>query len=399
MVRERHPVDVHLLIAVALLVACGILFIYDASFVRASQTHYTHFDPEYFLKRQAMWACIGAVALLLAAIFPYWKLDRLAVVGIAVAVLMLVVVLVAGHTSHGAKRWFALGPVRLQPSEFAKLAMVLFLARWIAVHQKRLRRLKEGFIPLATLPVLLAALIAVEPDLGTALVVMGTGAMMLYLGGARKRHLALLAASGVVAVVGLILAEPFRLERIRAWSDPSHDAQGSGYQVLHSLIALGSGGPFGVGLGQGRQKYFYLPAEHTDYILGTIGEELGLLGTMGVLFLFLYLVVRGFTIAHRTKDPFGSLLASGLSSLIAVQALLNIAVVTKTVPPTGVPLPFISYGGSSLVFTMIAIGLLVNISQYPVPPRATKQTGKDGNEDLTDRRRDGRAYLSGARGR
>ncbi|HPT97328.1 MAG TPA: putative lipid II flippase FtsW [Armatimonadota bacterium] len=399
MVSERQSLDTSLLVATAILVACGILFIYDASFVRASQTHYTNFDPEFYLKRQFVWACVGTVALITAIAVPYWKLDRLAVAGMAITIGLLILVLFAGHESHGSRRWFILGPLRIQPAEFAKIAVVLYLAQWMSVRKQKIRSLTEGFLPLAGLLGLLGVLVAIEPDLGTALVIVCTGTVMLFVGGARKRHLLMLGLVGVLAVVVLIWMEPYRWDRVLDWLNPERDVQGSGYQVVQSLIALGSGGLVGVGLGQGRQKYFYLPAEHTDYILGTIGEELGFLGTMGLLFLFLYVAVRGFTIAHRTKDPFGSLIASGITTMITGQALLNIGVVTKTLPATGVPLPFISYGGSSLVLTMIAMGLLANISQYPGGSPSAARGNKGSNEDLLDRRWDRRARLSSYRHR
>lgn len=399
MVREKHPPDVSLLVVTALLVAAGILFIYDASFVRASQTKFLGNDPQYFLKRQVMWAVVGAVLMAAAAMIPYWKLERMAGVVMALALISLAAVFVIGHYSHGATRWLRLGPIRVQPSEIAKVALVLFMAREIAAHPRWVRHLTHGFLPLCGVILIVCGLVAVQPDLGTALVVAGTGGMMLFLGGARKRHLALLTAAGILAVILFIAIEPYRMERVLVWRNPEHDVRGSGYQVVHSLIALGSGGAFGVGLGQGRQKYFYLPAEHTDYILGTIGEEVGFAGTMTVLLLFLYLAWRGFTIAHRTQDPFGSLVAGGLASLVAIQAILNIGVVTKTFPPTGVPLPFLSYGGSSLVVTMVAIGLLVNIGRYPVPPRGAERTGWGRDEAVVDRGRNRRAHLSGHRDR
>ncbi|MBI3947780.1 MAG: putative lipid II flippase FtsW [Armatimonadetes bacterium] len=395
--REKHPMDVSLLIAAALLVACGILFIYDASFVRAGQARYTGFDPQFFLKRQLLWAGVGTVALAVAMRLPYWKLDRLAVGSMAVAILLLVAVLVVGIESHGAKRALGHGMFRFQPAEFAKLALVLFLAQWLRTHGRRVRHLTEGFLPLAGLLAVVGVLIEQEPDLGTALVVVGTGVMMLFLGGARKRHLLMLLAAGALVVLVMIALKPYRGNRVTAWRDPMADPQGDSYQVVHSLIALGSGGPLGVGLGQGRQKYFYLPAEHTDYILSTIGEELGLVGTLGILLLFFFVAMRGFDIAHNTRDPFGSLVASGLSSMIALQAILNIGVVTNVLPATGVPLPFISYGGSSLVLTMFAMGLLVNISQYPSGAPQASREGRRRDEVSADRGWDRRARVSGHR--
>lgn len=395
MVREKRGADVGLLIATALLLACGILFIYDASFVRAGQASFTHYDPQFFLKRQIMWAFVGIFTLAVTMHLPYWKLERVVPTAMVLAFIMLVLVMTPlGLSSHGARRWLGYSWLRLQPSEFAKLAMVLFFSYWIATRQRRMRHL-EGFLPPVLIMGLFGFLIAHEPDLGTALVLVFTGTLMLFIGGVRKRHLGLLGASGLMAVIYLILKEPYRLKRIYSWIDPYRDVQGSGYQVVHALIALGSGGPFGVGLGCGRQKYFYLPAEHTDYILGTIGEELGLVGTLLITGLFFFVVVRGLTIAHRTRDPFGSLMASGLSLLIGTSFLMNAGVVTKLLPSTGVPLPFISYGGSSLVLVMAVMGLLLNISQYPSAPEQTGRTGRDKvYEDTVNRRGNRRTHLS-----
>ena len=200
MVRERQALDTSLLVATALLVACGILFIYDASFVRASQTHYTNFDPEFYLKRQFIWSCVGTVALIAAIAVPYWKLDRLAVAGMAITIGLLILVLFAGHESHGSRRWFILGPLRVQPAEFAKIALVLYLAQWMSARKQKIRSLTEGFLPLAGLLGLLGLLVAIEPDLGTALVIVSTGTVMLFVGGARKRHLLMLGLIGVLAV-------------------------------------------------------------------------------------------------------------------------------------------------------------------------------------------------------
>lgn len=362
---EKGPLDESLILAVAILVVCGVVFVYDASFARAGLVSSTHFDPQYYLKRQVLWVCLGIVAFLVAKNTPYWVMERLAVASLVLALGLLVAVLVVGVGAQDTKRALAFGGFRFQPAEFAKLALVLFLARWMKTNGRRLRHLTAGFLPLVGLLGVVGLLIERQPDLGTAAVAVGTGVMMLFLGGARKRHLAMLLAAGALAIVVMITSKPYRMGRILAWRDPTADPTGRGYQVLHSLIALGTGGFIGVGLGHGRQKYFYLPAAPTDYVLSTVAEELGFLGTMGVFLLFLALTVRGLEIAYNSQDVFGSLVAGGISCMIAVQALLNIAVVTNQVPSTGVPLPFVSYGGSSLVVSLFAVGLLVNIAQHP----------------------------------
>lgn len=398
MVREKNPPDYGLLVVTMLLVACGIVFIYDASFVRAGQMRFTGNDPQFFLKRQLLWAGFGVVGMLVAMKVPYWKLRWLGSLAMPVTILLLMLVLTKlGIESHGARRWLGHGLWRFQPSEMAKIVLVLFLARWLQVNYRRVR-LTDGLWFPALVMCGAALLIAKEPDLGTALVLAGTGMAMFFFGGARGRDLALMGGVAVLLVVILIILEPYRGERITTWLHPEQDRQGSGYQVVNSLIALGSGGPIGVGLGQGRQKHFYLPAEYTDYIVGTVGEELGLLGTLGILGLFFFVVARGLTIAHRTKDPFGSLLAGGLSATVGLQTLLNVGVATNLLPSTGVPLPFISYGGSSLVLAMVSMGMLMNIAQYPAAPEEESKA-KDVYESAADRGWDRRARVSGGRRR
>ncbi|MDH7570172.1 MAG: putative lipid II flippase FtsW [Armatimonadota bacterium] len=392
--REKEPLDLGLLLVIVALVVCGILFIYDSSFVRAGQAKFTGYDPQFFLKRQLISVAVGSVLMLTVMHVPFWKLGRLAVAGMPLAIILLVLVLLFGQEANGARRALGSGLLRFQPAEFAKLAVVLFLARWLSRSRHRVRRFQEGFLPLTILLLMVGLLIEREPDLGTALVVVGTGFVMLFLGGAKKRHLLGLVLVCALAAALLVAMKPYRLGRIASWRDPFGDPQNRGYQVVHSLIAIGSGSFFGVGLGQGRQKYFYLPAEHTDYIFGTIGEELGLVGTWGMLFLFLFLVARGFNVAHRCGDPFGALVAGGISSMVALQTLLNIGVATNVLPCTGVPLPFISYGGSSLVLTMLSMGILLNISQYPA---AVGETSKSRDEGSLDRRRNRWAYQSGYR--
>lgn len=369
--REAGP-DRWLLLTAVALVFLGVFIVFDASYARAAQSQFTGKDPFFYLKRQAMWAGLAVIFLWAASALPYWRLRRWWMPAITAAIGLLVVVLVVGAEINGSKRWIDLGPVSFQPSEFAKLAVVLCLASYSDLWRDRIRHFTRGFIPAAVLLGVVAGLVALE-DLGTAISLGVTGILMLYMAGARRGHLALLIVGAMALATVAVMVEPYRMDRFRAWWDPWRYYDGPGYQPVHGLLALGSGGVFGNGLARGTQKYQYLPAEHTDYILATIGEELGLVGCVALILAFVALVVRGLTVAHRSQDWFGSLLAAGLTAMLGVQAALNVAVVTCFVPATGVPLPFISYGGSSLVFTTIAVGIILSVSQHSAGRRAAAQ--------------------------
>jgi cell division protein FtsW len=308
-----------------------------------------------------------------------------------------VAVLFVGIRVNGAKRWLGFGLLRFQPSELAKLAVVVALATYSDCFRGRIRHFARGFMPPVLLLFAVGGLIAKE-DLGTAISLVLTGLMVLYLAGARPSHMIGL-VGGAAGVAGLfVMVQPYRLDRVRAWLDPWRHYNGPGYQPVHGLLALGSGGIFGDGIAGGKEKFLYLPAEHTDYIFATIGEEFGLIGGAALLVTFLILVVRGLTVAHRSRDWFGSLLAAGLTSMLGIQALLNVAVVTSTIPATGVPLPFISYGGSSLVFTTIAVGIILNVSQQRnARAGEARATGRGAAVEAGGHGwRDRRARLSGA---
>jgi cell division protein FtsW len=397
--RERESVDRGLLVATIFLLILGCVIVLDASYVRAMNTRAFGYDPYYFFKRQAMWAGLSLVALAIASRFPYWRLRRFWMIGIAVSVVLLIAVMIPGigREVNGARRWLGFGPMTFQPSEMAKLALVVFLARYSELWRSRVRHFWKGFAPAVAMVVLIGVLVAKE-DLGTAIVTVCTGLLMIVMMGARLQHLFVVFGMAIGGGVLAILVEPFRMERIWAWltllTRPYEIHDGVAYQPTQGLIALGSGGIYGHGIMRGSAKHLYLPAEHTDYIFATVGEEAGLLGCLVLLGLFTWLVIRGLTVAHRTRDWFGSLLAAGLVSIVGCQALLNIAVVSGIVPCTGVPLPFISYGGSSLLFITAAIGVVLNISRHPnqvlLEPRK-----RQPRESRADGWRHGRPHLSG----
>lgn len=298
-------------------------------------------------------------------LIDYRRLRECAKPLLLTAIFLLILVLVPhiGRASFGAQRWFRFGPFAFQPSEFACLAALIYTADFLARKQNKLGHFREGFLPLLLILGTVSLLILKEPDFGNTLLIAGIMLAMMFLAGARLSHLAVLLTAALPVLIYLVIKSPYRMARILAFLDPWQDTQGVGFQLTQSQIALGSGGFFGVGLGRSMQKLFYLPAAHTDFILSIIGEELGLLGTLAVIILFVVFIWQGARIAKRTTDPFGYYLAVGLVLMISLQALVNVGVSIGAFPTKGLPLPFISYGGSDLIFNMMAVGLLLNISR------------------------------------
>ena len=410
MPKRKSAPDWWLLTTALALLFVGVFVVFDASFPRAGQALSTRQDMFFYLKRQAMWAVFALGALGVGMRINYWRIRPLwpALTTIAFVLLVLVLIPGIGIKVNGSRRWLGVGMGSFQPSEFAKIALIIFLAAYGAMRKAAIKDPIHGLGPALGIMVLLGGLVAIE-DLGTAVSMILTSTLVIHMSGARKRHMALLGLVGGLFFCAFVMHKSYRRDRITAFVNPFTEKayNGAGYQPAHSLIALGSGGWRGNGIGLGRQKYLYLPAEHTDYIFATVGEEMGLVGTLAVLAAFVLLVVRGLTIAHRTRDRFGSLLAAGLTCMIGIQALMNVAVVTSSVPATGVPLPFISYGGSSLLFVMLAIGMILNISQHPTVIVAEEsrreqtirrtRTARSGTAPATagaDRRRHRRASLS-----
>ena len=362
---ERRRPDYLLLASTIALLVLGTLMVYSASFVVA---HNEFNDDAYFLIRQLMWIAAGSVGLLIAAAVDYrrWRALSLPIMFLCIAMLVLVLVPGIGSSSYGAVRWIKLGPLQIQPSEIAKLAMTLYLADWLARRGRIVSELRKGLLPFAVIVGIIAALVAVQPDLGTTAIIIAVAGCLFFVGGANLLHIAVVGASGIgVGLLYLAHLSGYQLERIRAFLDPWSDIQGSGWHTAQGLIALGSGGLFGSGLGNSLQKYYWVPNAHTDAIFAIIGEELGLIGCVGVLALFAVVAWRGFLIAWRGPDLFARLFATGLTCMLTIQTLVNIAVVTNSLPYTGVTLPLVSFGGSSTVISLVAVGLLLNISRTP----------------------------------
>ena len=362
MPRKLIP-DMWLLVVAIALLSVGVVMVYSASAIVAADRFR---DPYFFLKKQLFWALLGCGALWLALRVDYRRLERWSMPLLALAVLLLVLVLIppVGHAINGTRRWIRLGPVSFQPAEFAKFALVGFLAAFLSRRTDRLHDFWRGVaLPLGVAGTL-AVLVVLQPDLGNCVTLVALTFALLFLAGSRFQHLSLVLAAALPLVVVAVFAAPYRLRRITAFVDPWQDPRGGGFQIIQSWLALGTGGLLGRGLGGSRQKLFYLPEAHTDFIFAIIGEELGFVGATAVLALFVLLVWRGVRIGLRAPDPFGAYLALGITVLLATQTLVNLGVVTGLLPTKGLPLPFISFGGSALVVTMLATGVLLNISQY-----------------------------------
>ncbi|NLW55392.1 MAG: putative lipid II flippase FtsW [Firmicutes bacterium] len=358
--RSGKP-DPFIFLSVIMLLIIGVVMVTSASYPRAlSASGGT--DPFGVGKRQLVYALLALVFMSVMIRFDYHHFRRLTVLFAVLTPVLLVLVLFFGEEINGARRWFNLGLLNFQPSELAKLTLVFVLAHYFTEIGPEIRQFSTGvLIPLVYLG-LICGLVMLEPDLGTTIMIFIIFFAMLFAAGVRLSHLLFLGLLAVGAAAVLIIKEPYRMERLFSFIDPTKDPRGSGWQILQSLMALGSGGIFGLGLGRSRQKFFYLPEPHTDYIFSIIGEELGLLGTLLILIIFFFLGWRGYKTALSTTDTYGSLLAVGITSWIVFQALMNIAVVTSTIPATGITLPLISYGGSSLGITLMSLGILMNIS-------------------------------------
>ncbi len=365
--QEMEGVDLRLLLPALVLVALGVAMVFSASIPMASLNESE--DIYYYLKRELLFAGIGLTAMWAASRLPMRLLERQAGTLLFLAVSLLALVLFAGIRVNGARAWLPVPGtgLRFQPSELAKIVLVIATARYFAKFPKGLPNRRRALPPFLVLGAM-ALLIAVEPDMGTAAVMVAAAMIYFHIAGAKLSHLAGAGAVGLAGAAAMISRHPYQIERLIGFVKRTEMPLDQGYQATQSLIALGSGGLAGRGYCGSVWKYFYLPASMTDSILPVIGEELGLLATWTVLALFAILVWRGLAVAGRAADRFSGLVAAGIACLIGVQALLNIAVATHTVPSTGVPLPFVSYGGSSLVFSLIGVGLLLNVSRNQRQP-------------------------------
>ncbi len=345
---------------VAVLVIIGLIMVYSATYVLGLEVYDR---ADFFLMRQAMWAALGMVVLLVMTRIEYHNWQRVSVLAMGTVLFLLIMLLMVGGSKFGSKRWFFNGSV--QPSELAKLAIIIYIADWLSSKGDQIREVTYGLIPFAVLLGVVTGLILLQPDYSTAILIVGTAVGMFFIAGADLLQLFIGAVFGGGTLAFLLFQAPYRARRFTGFWNPTKDPLNSGFHVVQALIALRRGGLSGLGLGSSLQKEL-LPASHTDTIFAILGEELGLIGCLLVVGLFVALAYRGFRIALNAPDAFGTVLASGVTFWLVFQALVNVAVVTATMPFTGIPLPFVSFGGSALVTSMAGIGLLLSISRRTV---------------------------------
>jgi cell division protein FtsW len=356
------PLDTALFTAVAALVGIGLVMVFSAS---SAIAYAEHGDIAYYLKRQLVWLVVGLIAAYACYRIDYRRLRAAAPYCLIAAIVGLGLVFVPhiGLGVNGGRRWIGTGSLSIEPSEFAKLALVIYLSAVLAARGERITSFARGLFPLCVPVAIMAVLVLKEPDMGTASLLLFIALALFFAAGARLMHLAAIVVAMVPFAALTVLASPYRRARVFAFVDPWKDPLNTGFHIVQSLLALGSGGVFGVGLGASRAKFFYLPEQYTDFIFSVLGEELGLIGTLTVIGLFITLAYRAVRIALTASDRFGFFLTIGCAAMITIQAFVNIGVVSSSWPVTGVPLPFISFGGSSLVVNLIAVALIANVGR------------------------------------
>ena len=350
-----------LLLAVILISLFGLLMIYSSSNIWAE---YKYNDPYKYLKSQAIFLIIGYILMIIISKFPYQNYKKLANIIFLTCTIMLILVLIPGigTVRNGSRSWFGIGSLGLQPSEFTKLGLIIFTSKYLANNTKELKDIKKGVLPILGVLILIFGLIMLEPDFGTGVVIVMTIIVLLFISGVKMNFFIKIGILGLLGVISLIIIAPYRMQRIVSFLNPWNDPLGSGFQIIQSLYAIGPGGLLGLGFGNSIQKHFYLPEPQTDFIFSIISEEFGFMGVLLVTTLFLMIIISGFKIAMKCEDSFGKYLAFGITFGLSFQTMLNLMVVVGLIPVTGVTLPFLSYGGSSLLITMCSMGILLNIS-------------------------------------
>ena len=355
--------DLILLISVITISLFGLLMIYSSSYVWAE---YKYADAFKYVKAESLFFIVGIILMFIVSKIDYMKYYKNAniVLGICVFLLILVIIPGVGTVRNGSRSWFGIGSFGIQPSEFTKLSLIIFASKYLSNNEKYLKSIKKGVLPLLGLLILIFGLIMLQPDFGTGTVIVMSIIAILFISGVNFNFFIKMACVGLVGVAVLIMIAPYRLQRILSFINPWSDPLGSGFQIIQSLYAIGPGGLLGLGFGNSIQKHFYLPEPQTDFIFSIISEEFGFLGVIIVASLFLTIIYRGLKISLNSTDLFSKYLSFGITFQIAFQSILNLMVVVGLIPVTGVTLPFLSYGGSSLLISMISIGILLNISRY-----------------------------------
>lgn len=360
---KKRNIDILLVVAIVLLSVFGLLMIYSASYVWAD---YKFNDPYKFVKNQGIFFIIGLFLMFFVSKIDYHIYYKKAHVLLCTCFVLLILVLIpgVGTIRNGSRSWFGIGSFGIQPSEFMKLALIIFTAKYLCKNEKQMNQIVKGVFPILGLCLLVFGLIMLQPDFGTGMIILMTIVGLLFVGGVPLHFFLKVGMVGVVGIVGLILSAPYRLERILSFMNPWKDPLGSGFQIIQSLYAIGPGGLFGMGFGGSRQKHFYLPEPQTDFIFSIISEEFGFLGIVILTSLFLLIIWKGFSLARNSTDLFSKYLCFGITFGLAFQTLLNLMVVVGLIPVTGVTLPFLSYGGSSLLITLVSMGILLNVSRH-----------------------------------
>jgi cell division protein FtsW len=366
--KRRAPFDLPFFILTLIILSIGVVMVLSASFASA---YYSSGDPTEYFIRQLGFAVLGIVAMLGISLIPVQIYRRLSVYIMGGTLLLLLLVPFIGSERGGATRWIDLGFTTFQPSEIAKLAVIICFSAMICTYGKKMKTFRYGVLPFGVILAAVVGLLVLEPHLSASIIIIAVGAIMMFAGGTRLYWFlgigALTGGAGYIAITKL----DYAARRIATWRDPLSDLQGDGWQIIQSLYAVGSGGFLGLGLGQGRQKYLYLPEEHNDFIFAVVCEELGFVGAALILILFALLIVRGYWLAMHARDKFSALLVTGITSLLAIQVFLNVAVVTNLLPCTGISLPFFSYGGTALLLQMAEMGIVLSVSR-DIPLKTAK---------------------------
>ena len=361
--KTQHRMDYAILLTVTLLCAFGLVMVFSASSYYAQNTASTNYDGYYYIRKQAVYLALGYPTMILLSFFDYKRLEGFKVIGMLISLVLLVAVLIFGHELNGAKRWLVIAGQSIQPSEVAKFGMMLYMCAFMSKKHAVMKSFKYGMLPMLLVIGVVCGLVMLQPNMSMAVIMGMLGYALLFVGGCDGKQMILLLIAAIGAFVLLAVIEPYRMARLTSFTDPWKDPLGTGYQLIQSFYAIGSGGLFGRGLNNSRQKLLFLTYGESDFIFAVVCEELGFFGALAILLAYGFIIYRGIRVALRCRDRFGSLLAAGITVVFAIQIFVNIGVVTGAFPTTGQALPFISAGGSSMVIFLAAMGVLLNISR------------------------------------
>lgn len=361
--KTQHRMDYAILLTVTLLCAFGLVMVFSASYYYAQNTASTNYDGYYYIRKQAVYLALGYPTMILLSFFDYKRLEGFKVIGMLISLVLLVAVLIFGHELNGAKRWLVIAGQSIQPSEVAKFGMMLYMCAFMSKKHAIMKSFKYGMLPMLLVIGVVCGLVMLQPNMSMAVIMGMLGYALLFVGGCDGKQMILLLIAAIGAFVLLAVIEPYRMARLTSFTDPWKDPLGTGYQLIQSFYAIGSGGLFGRGLNNSRQKLLFLTYGESDFIFAVVCEELGFFGALAILLAYGFIIYRGIRVALRCRDRFGSLLAAGITVVFAIQIFVNIGVVTGAFPTTGQALPFISAGGSSMVIFLAAMGVLLNISR------------------------------------